>query len=181
MISLPASSRSFSSWVALRLRASCSIFKSPPAQNARPAPVITTARTVSSRLARNSDFTSPRAMSAFSAFRRSGRFSRIVNTVSDRSSRTHGFPVTWSCAAGLAASVMGRSASAGPRCVVTLAMPGQSFSCFTNAASFFIYRIFTASSAPPFCPLVDGSTNTIAPYNLSFCRPSLHGRPVNFS
>ena len=43
MISLPASSSAFNSEVALRLRASCSIFRSPPAQNARPSPVIITA------------------------------------------------------------------------------------------------------------------------------------------
>ena len=32
-----------------------------------------------------------------------------------------------------------------------------------------------------FCPLVDGSTNTCAPYSRSFCSPSLQGRCAKFS
>lgn len=48
--------------------------RSIPAQNARPAPVTTTARTASSSLARRNAATSSSAISTVNALRLSGRF-----------------------------------------------------------------------------------------------------------
>src|SRR5712692_9189895 len=86
--SFPARKRPSSSWPASRVRASRSRARSPPAQNARPAPVSTTQRTPVSAPARRSASTRAAANSTFNAFSRSGRLSVRATTSPSRASST---------------------------------------------------------------------------------------------
>src|SRR5712692_184556 len=108
-ICMPARSSGSSSCVAPLWRPFPSAPRSPPAQKARPEPVMTTTRTASSAAKRLSASLTAIASSLFSAFNRSGRFITSVAMPSCFAST-----MTGPACAGCGALLMSASASVSP-------------------------------------------------------------------
>ena len=149
-ICMPARSSGSSSCVAPVWRPFPSAPRSPPAQKARPAPVMTTTATLRSSAIRPSASLTAIANSLFSAFNRSGRFITSVAMPSCLPSRMTGL-----VSAGCGVLLTGNSVQ---WLRVSCSLPIRATSC----ASFLKCRSFSLLLMV-FTPLVEGKTYTRAP------------------